>query len=465
MEWKKISGKLYDWKLTGKPEQPYIHDYSHTLTMKLGLSIPDRQGVSQVFCTFEQALDVIKTVDRITLGYPKIVYLVGWQYGGHDDKYPAWFSVNEALKGADDATALESLKRLMKEARKFNTTVSLHINMTDAYKDSPLWDEYREKGLIAKKRNGKPMKIGTWNHKTAYQVCYSREWESGYSVKRIDRLLEMLPLKEAGTVHIDAFFCRRNPGENISKKSEQENRRRIIRYWRSRGVDVTSEFLYRETGFDDLIGLVPMVWWLKQKQKDYLERPASLLCGGSINPDLHGDQKLRILFGENMQGENVIPNYKQRQESNQWKGDVLRDFCLRGLPWQFLNNHKRISVSGFGLFRKALYSDDITVYLRKNRLLQGDVIYRDGDDLFIPLPGREEHEILVYSRKGYLDKSWILPPSWEGSNTVHSRSWDSGIEQTEGHRKKVYQVEERRILLTLSPGCGLILTTGGTLEN
>ena len=59
-------------------------------------------------------------MDKRTVGIPKIVYLVGWQYNGHDSKYPAWFEVNERLKRPEDKTALESLKWLMKEA----TTVS-----------------------------------------------------------------------------------------------------------------------------------------------------------------------------------------------------------------------------------------------------------------------------------------------------------------------------------------------------
>ena len=76
----------------------------------------------------------------MSLGMPKIVYLVGWQYLGHDSKYPAWDSVNESLKRECDKTAKDSLLWLMEEGFKYNTTVSLHINIQDAYRDSPLWD-------------------------------------------------------------------------------------------------------------------------------------------------------------------------------------------------------------------------------------------------------------------------------------------------------------------------------------
>ena len=43
----------------------------------------------------------------------KIIYLVGWQYNGHNDKYPAFFEVNRALKWLQDKDAMESLLWLM----------------------------------------------------------------------------------------------------------------------------------------------------------------------------------------------------------------------------------------------------------------------------------------------------------------------------------------------------------------
>ena len=110
--------------------------------MKLFMCSRDGGGaVDRVHLTFADALNVARRIDNITLGLPKIVYLVGWQYSGHDSKYPAWDKVNERLKRSEDPTALDSLKLLIREARAFNTTISLHLNMIDAFTDSPLWDE------------------------------------------------------------------------------------------------------------------------------------------------------------------------------------------------------------------------------------------------------------------------------------------------------------------------------------
>ncbi len=93
------------------------HDYSKTYVVKLFLSQAEfdpvhlgkykmrDNGKQKVCMNCEQALEVIKGMDALTLGLPKIVYLVGWQYNGHDSKYPAFFEGNRAI--ARDASGQE----------------------------------------------------------------------------------------------------------------------------------------------------------------------------------------------------------------------------------------------------------------------------------------------------------------------------------------------------------------------
>ena len=133
--------------------RPYYREYHQALVLKLFLGMEGEpverlknellfQKPHDVLCTFEQALEVIRRTDNLTQGIPKIIYLVGWQAGGHDHWYPAWFPVNENIKRPQDATALESLRWLIREGRKYTTTVRLHINMVDSYRHSPLSEEY-----------------------------------------------------------------------------------------------------------------------------------------------------------------------------------------------------------------------------------------------------------------------------------------------------------------------------------
>ena len=167
---------------------PYYRDYHQTLVLKLfmgydgELNEPDPNNVifqkedPSRLCTFAEALDVVKRVDHLTRGIPKIIYLVGWQRGGHDHLYPDWSIVNPKLKREEDATALESLRWLIREARAYNTTISLHINMVDAFEESPLWDTYIKNDIIARDVNGNLKSIWEYvkGHR-AYHLSYTKE--------------------------------------------------------------------------------------------------------------------------------------------------------------------------------------------------------------------------------------------------------------------------------------------------
>lgn len=424
IDYKNISGHFYDYEKTMQPEKPYIHDYSKTMTMKLLLSMPDSNGESQVFCNFNDALEIIKRVDNLTRGIKKIIYLVGWQFNGHDDRYPAFNVVNEKLKRDCDKNAIDSLKWLMERAFDYNTTVSLHINMTDAYKCSPLWDTYVENNLIAKKDDGEYYDIGVWaNNRTAYQVWYKNEWESGYATKRIDELLNMLPIKRAGTIHIDAYLCRQFA--NSTMNEEREYRRKVVRYFRKYDIDVTSEFLYgcpgRDIGEldenikysqrDDLIGLVPMVWWLNQTVKDYVDRPRSLLCGGRYNKDLdeNNDDSLGFLVGNGVHGEESFRKFNGKHDI--WINDFIKSFCLDGIPFYYQNTYDLKRIDGVLEHRVAVYSDNLKVALKGKKITHNDVVLRDGNDLFMPVLW-EDNEIVAYSENGYTNKSWKIPKSF-----------------------------------------------------
>ena len=55
------------------------------------LAKPDREkNTSEVLISFEEAFDIIKSVDNITQGITKIVYLVGRQGFGHETVFLRW---------------------------------------------------------------------------------------------------------------------------------------------------------------------------------------------------------------------------------------------------------------------------------------------------------------------------------------------------------------------------------------
>lgn len=114
------------------------------MVMKLGMAHPEKKipNKSHILLSFDEALEYIKKIDNITQGITKIYYLVGWQYLGHDDKYPDFFEVNEELKRPNDKTAYDSFKWFCNEAKKYHSVISVHINFNDAYDNAPSFNEF-----------------------------------------------------------------------------------------------------------------------------------------------------------------------------------------------------------------------------------------------------------------------------------------------------------------------------------
>lgn len=395
----------------------FRHAYQHTLVMKMFLSLPDGKGGSIVGQNFEGALSIIRETDQLTLGVPKIIYLVGWQYNGHDDKYPAFFEVNPALKRPVDATALESLKWLIKEARNYHTTVSLHINMTDAYEDSPLWSTYVKEDMLSKNADGSLLVIGNYNNRKAYQINYQREWEKGYAQKRVDQLLELLPeLKEAGTIHLDAWIARESKGHRESMVQEAQYQQLLAAYWRSKGIDPTTEWV-----MDYMLGKVPYYWHFNGRtQDDYLKQPASVITGSRMNPDLkNSDFGLEFLFGTSMYGENLFPDKRKDKDQSDWYKAFQKEFYLNFLQYDFLNRQQRLAVEGTGSNRVSVFSNAIRVSLADSTVRQQDFQYRNRNTIFYPVGWRSDNSWTAYSTSS---TNWTtsIPENWKNVRNIQS---------------------------------------------
>jgi hypothetical protein len=412
--------------------RPFFRDYHQTLVLKLMLGMegdPVERLANDsllgkpnhdVLCTFQEALEVIRKTDNLTRGIPKIVYLVGWQKGGHDHLYPDWSIVNPKLKRAQDSTALQSLGWLIRAARKFHTTVSLHINMIDAYRDSPLWEEYRSKDLLAREANGDLLITGSEiKGMDMYNVVYPREWTAGLAQRRIDALIRMVPeLKSGHTIHVDAFIAQRAEydrfkyGDPISPwhaKPENgglnpdryvETQRKIFHYWRDRGFDVTGEGIFwSHPPGEGFTGLQPMSWWYPDDPNYEMRIPESLMARGRTNRDGDGDFR----FGSSMHGEEIFDQDKEKLPG------FLGMFCRTTLPWYYLSRLERVKFES-GVLK---YSDGVVAQVENGHktIRKGDFILREDDDLFVPALWHEK-EIIAYSRTGYVSKTWRLPSDW-----------------------------------------------------
>lgn len=390
---KEPSGDYYDYTKTMKPERPwmlpwhqkYVYRIMHAKRGGLGKKTRDPVmtanrppehryvggdgKIADLFLNFEQALEVIKLVHDITCGVPQIVLLTGWQYEGHDSKYPAWGEVNKHLKRDCDATALDSLRWLIREARKYNCLATLHINMFDAYEDSPLFEEYVEKDILAKDKNGELIVGNRWWGMDCYHVSYTQEWKCGLAQKRIDDLISMVPeIQENHCVYVDAFLgARKNdqqgpisPYLGYSKEEEARTMRKIFRYWRDREIDVAGEHVHG-IRVDRFVGLQPHT----ASQMEHIEDlPNELFCG---NPAHFG-------FTETSAPE----AFKER-------------FWLEFLPWFYKNNPKA--------------SEEVDAMT-------------DGTDILMPVLWCDKPTIVAYSKDGYKDKTWKMPSEMRGTDKI-----------------------------------------------
>lgn len=434
-------------------EQPdYRHAYHQTLTTKIHCARkPDRTET-----TFPQALEIIRYVQHVTEGIPHITYLVGWQYLGHDSKYPAWFEVNDRLKGPDDVSAHDGLLRLMRAGREHNTTVSLHINMCDAYENSPLWDEYVGADVMNREPDGTICKGGVWGGEQSYHISKTREWRSGLAQRRIDRLLELLPLSEQGTVHIDVFSPNPSAYHGLTIEAEVEAMKEILRYWRSRGVDVTKEWFHHE-----FAGLVPMVYHLNLDEASRLKYPPDVICGGGegwnnrhwrsvYDPRPAGMPEGGCLYdkawGRSMDTDEALTAKNYREV-------FLGEFCLRTLPWYFLNRRRALTHVHTAERYEVSFTDNVRtsvdVATGKLELYRGDDRLVDGGDLLMPAEWTDGL-LMAFSEAGGR-RTWSvnggLHPAWSGVGRAQMRdatgSWDDAVDLT---------LDEGQLQIELEPG-------------
>lgn len=414
-----ISGEYYDYTITMQPERPYMLSYTDKMMMKAMMATKVVGGGTEVKMTYDDMAKNIEAIDNLTRGIGKIVYLVGWQYDGHDSKYPALAGFNEALKSPADSNARQSYLRLVEFGKKHNTIVSAHINLNDAYENSPLWNYYVENDLLTRNADGSLRKMHQWGGEQSYNICFTNEWKKGITKKRIDDVIDLLQLDSAKTVHIDVFLPFDSPYHNLTKDDESVTMRKILRYWRDKGVDVTTESWYMTQRTDQFIGLQPAVWWIDMPVKEQLHIPASLGCGGQNLPGwgIDGynvnDEEIalsKFLFGDNMHGEELLTADTDFEA-------FKKEFCISTLVWTWLNKHKIVNYDDSTFV--MTYSDGITVDGQNRTISDNGHIVRNGNDIFIPAEWiRDHNEIIAFSEQGYRDRVWRLPASWNDVDSV-----------------------------------------------
>lgn len=409
----------------------FNYDYSKILWMKMYLAEPDfKTNTSRVFINFEQALEIIKAVDNITQGIEKIIYLVGWQGLGHDDLYPEMDVINHYLKRDCDATAKESLLWLVENAKKYHTVISYHGNVADAYKVSPTHTKFAEEAAILMHSDGTPAVIEVFNGRAAYKTSYKQYWESGLFKKIIDDFCEAVPVREAGTVHLDNFCIAENMCPRTDVYEQNEARNKMLDYVMSLGIDVTSEYTYRELPlradaathpvrnyywlYNDrklpsgdwrdaplhTLGRIPAVWWMSNMTIDDCINVPPEQFSGYLN-----DSVLKTVFYGTMHGEDIW--MRNGIEKEVWVPLFIKEFCTHHIPYVYLNRYKRLSyVEDEGNYIVS-FSDGVESTGKTKTITKNGIVLKSGNDVILPL--NEENRIFIaYSENGK-DGEWNIP--------------------------------------------------------
>lgn len=455
-----------------EPKYRWNYDYSRTLWMKMFLAEPDfPNGKSRVYITFGQALEIIKAVDRLTPGVQKIVYLVGWQGLGHDDCYPEMDVVNEALRREGDATARESLWRLYEEAKRYHTVVSFHVNVSDAYTATPCFSDLVKHNAVVNDRNGVPTPIEIFNGRDGYKTSYKQFWESGLFKRVFDRFCAVTPVKEAGTVHLDNFCIAENLNPRTDVLEQDEARNRMLDYIASLGIDVTSEYTYREAPLrnespthpirkiyaslgEDMtevpwesvpirtLGRIPATWWTSgMSLDDCMQIPPRLYSGHLTDPAL-----LRVFYGA-MHGEDIWMKYGPAPKD--WEREFTRQFCTLQVPYFYLNRFDRLSVETREGEHTVRFADGVVSQGAAGRITKNGAVLKDGDNVCLPLD-EQNGTFIVYSEAGRAGE-WNVPDA--AFDEAEARVLTSEGEVPVG----TVSVCDKKIRLDVKPGQALIL--------
>ena len=450
--------------LSGGQRHPAMHydrywnDYTQSFVTKIFLKSKTRPQVST---TMDQARDIIRRTWEVSGGIHQIIYLVGWQYDGHDSKFPSWDQVGDQCKSSWSDDPLTSLRMLMREVReKYNCDLSLHLNMTDAHEDSPHWQYYVDNKLLCYDKNGKSPVVGgayKW-----HSISLAKEWRAGVSQKRIDALLAMIPeLKDSRSVHIDAFYAHASPLDGLTIEDDKNAIKAITDYWHKRGIDVTNEFL---TSLD-MIGYFPMVYHFNLDECLRLRYPVEVLAPGD---DVWNVRKERDYYGSRKSIHGPVHTspasgclyeeawgrgcFCDMGAGHLGRGALLGPLFRNTFLCTWYNRHplKRhvVTATDYTVEREGGVVANVRMSDRRLTVTENGRTVVDGGDYFLD-EAWGGGVILAYSTNG-CNRDFALPQGWDGSTALAGTSFPSGKQVT-------LPVSGKKMHLTLARNESLVL--------
>jgi hypothetical protein len=221
--------KMLREKINAVPN-PYYQDKTFVRTFLA------RKGGSSENLTFDEVLDRIKKFAGQTDSAAYVMYLLGWQYSGHDSGYPSIDSVNHELGGYN------SLLHLIEEAKKYNVNVTFYDNYDDSYPTHPGWDST----VICIDPSGNLLRGGAWDGEQSYLIS-SYKYATKSALDRVRQTLSKYPVKDAYFIDVLAGGYKGgrkydfDPQHPAGAEKNFEGKKMILDEFHKHGIDVATE--------------------------------------------------------------------------------------------------------------------------------------------------------------------------------------------------------------------------------
>jgi hypothetical protein len=387
--------KLVRDKIEAVPN-PYYKDKSF---IRVFLS---RRGGTDENVTFDGVLEGIKEFAIQTDSASYVMYLLGWQYTGHDTGYPSVDKVNEALGGYN------RLVNLISEARKYNVNVTFYDNYDDSYPNNPGWDP----DVICMDPQGNIMRGGAWDGEQSYLISsYKYAVKSG--LDRVRFTLDRYPVREAYFIDVLAGEYKGgrkydfNPESPAGAMKNFEGKLMLINEFNKGGLDVATEDF---TGF--FVGHVGTFGDIISFDNIYFKGEEQIPMIPFI---YHG----KTSFGMKTSGESFYVKtflYGQRAQEITFKDSpfTVSKYILDALPKQKLYGKSMKFYEKYDDFERVTYDDGsvVEVNAKDNKysvaMGNGLVIAKDYTT-FAPV---KDNVFLAISRAGGLI-SYRIPNEWK----------------------------------------------------
>ncbi len=408
-------------------------DELHKNAIWYKIKINDSGNKNDPGTNLAQSKEIIDYMKNITDGIPQIIYLVGWQYDGHDTGYPAFDQLNPRMG------TREELYELSKYCDSLGSVLSIHNNMCDAYKGN----KYFSPDIMATDYDGSPM---FWEifADSAFHTSHYKDVKTGMIYKRLDELFNVFPIHRS--IHFDAMRVTNcNPAwekDTIGVLEEYYLGLKPIAEWfRQKGVLITTE---TQNGNPvDLSAIAVGMWTYFRLIKEYKQIYHGKIVGGGI-PE--GEAPFRDLCGS---GNSITQDitykpYKGHLDYQTNRNHLKEVVYLSSILYQFLLTKEMLEVDRNEAGYRIRFSDDVlSVYDKETDHLKvtwKDMVIAEDGERFVPTHGG----IYAYSQNG-ADREWVLPEGFRNAGLKVYELTGSGKKEF-----TAYSVSENKIRIKLA---------------